>query len=211
MSNRIEDKISAEDIEIDPAFLERDRLRKEGLPVQIAVTDRLLIRETIKEDIPSLYEIWKQEGMIRGIVPVLKTLEEETEFMEAYIRHAYLFYDFGLWTVLEKESGRIIGQAGLFVSEKLEDAVELGYLIGKSDRRKGYAVECGRAILSYAEEVLDLEEVHVLIEKKNEASMGVARYLGFLPYAADVSSVEERALEGAGLVHLHKLLTRTEK
>ena len=193
---------------LDPAFLERDRLRKSGIPVKIAKTERLLIRETIPSDIPDLYEIWKQGGMVRGTVPVLNTLDEETEFMEAYIRHAYLFYDFGLWTVIEKQSGQIIGQAGLFVSELLDDAVELGYLIGQSYRGKGYAQECGRAILAYAEEVLDLEELHVLIERTNDKSLHVAQKLGFEPYRQDQIHEGETAEDTeASLVHWHKMLT----
>ena len=193
---------------LDPAFLERDRLRKSGIPVKIAKTERLLIRETISSDIPDLYEIWKQGGMVRGTVPVLNTLDEETEFMEAYIRHAYLFYDFGLWTVIEKQSGQIIGQAGLFVSELLDDAVELGYLIGQSYRGKGYAQECGRAILAYAEEVLDLEELHVLIERTNDTSLHVAQKLGFGPYGQDqIHGAETAEDTEASLVHWHKMLT----
>ena len=70
-----------EEFDIDPAFLERDRLRKSGIPVKIAKTERLLIRETIPSDIQDLYEIWKQGGMVRGTVPVLNTLDEETEFI----------------------------------------------------------------------------------------------------------------------------------
>ena len=89
---------------LDPAFLERDRLRKSGIPGKIAETENLSAWETIPSDIPNLYEIWKQGGMVRGTVPVLNTLDEETEFMEAYIRHAYLFYDFGLWTVIGKKT-----------------------------------------------------------------------------------------------------------
>ena len=193
---------------LDPAFLERDRLRKSGIPVKIAETERLLIRETIPSDIPDLYEIWKQGGMVRGTVPVLNTLDEETEFMEAYIRHAYLFYDFGLWTVIEKQSGQIIGQAGLFVSELLDDAVELGYLIGQSYRGKGYAQECGRAILAYAEEVLDLEELHVLIERTNDTSLHVAQKLGFGPYGQDqIHGAETAEDTETSLVHWHKMLT----
>ena len=196
------------DSALDPAFLERDRLRKSGIPVKIAETERLLIRETIPSDIPDLYEIWKQGGMVRRTVPVLNTLDEETEFMEAYIRHAYLFYDFGLWTVIEKQSGQIIGQAGLFVSELLDDAVELGYLIGQSYRGKGYAQECGRAILAYAEEVLDLEELHVLIERTNDTSLHVAQKLGFGPYRQDqIHGAETAEDTETSLVHWHKMLT----
>ena len=201
-------QLNMEELDIDPAFLERDRLRKAGLPVEIARTERLVIRETISADIPALYEIWKQDGMVRGTVPVLNTLEEESEFMEAYIRHAYLFYDFGLWTVLERESGQVIGQAGLFVSELLDDAVELGYLIGKSYRGKGYAQECGRAILAYAGDVLDLEELHVLIERTNDASLHVARKLGFEPCEQEqICKGKTEDESGNLLLHWHKMLT----
>ena len=128
--------------------------------------------------------------------------------MEAHIRHAYLFYDFGLWTVIEKQGGQIIGQAGLFVSELLDDAVELGYLIGQLYRGKGYAQECGRAILTYAEEVLDLEELHVLIERTNDKSLHVAQKLGFEPYRQDQIHEGETAEDTEkSLIHWHKMLT----
>ncbi len=115
------------DTEMDPAFLERDARRKAGKPVEIARTERLIVRETILKDVPDLYKIWREPGTSDYIRPMQPTLEEELEFMEAYIRHAYAFYDFGLWTVLEKESGQVVGRAGLFLSEILENAVELGF------------------------------------------------------------------------------------
>lgn len=166
-------------MEIDPAFLKRDALRKAGRPVEIARTKRLLIRETVLSDVPELYRIWQQPGMGDYLKPMQPTLEEELEFMGAYIRHAYAFYDFGLWTVLEQESGMIVGRAGLFPSEILEEKVELGYMIAPEYQRKGYARECGRAILSYAEEVLELEEIHLLSDCRNTASLRTAKTLGF--------------------------------
>ena len=44
--------------ELDPAFVERDHRRKEGLPVLIAKTARLVIRETVMEDVPRIFEIY---------------------------------------------------------------------------------------------------------------------------------------------------------
>lgn len=167
------------DIEMDEAFLERDMRRKNGLPVEIARTERLIIRETILSDVPELYRIWKEPGMSDYIQPMQDTLEEEMEFMQAYIRHAYAFYDYGLWTVLERESGQIVGRAGLFPSEILKDAVELGYMVAPEHQKKGYALESGRAILLYAGEVLDMEEVHLLSDQRNEASLRTAVSLGF--------------------------------
>lgn len=167
------------DMEMDPAFLKRDALRKAGRPVEIARTKRLLIRETVLSDVPELYRIGQQPGMGDYLKPMQPTLEEELEFMDAYIRHAYAFYDFGLWTVLDQKSGRIAGRAGLFPSEILEEKVELGYMIAPEYQKKGYARECGQAILSYAEEVLDLEEIHLLSDSRNMASLRTAAALGF--------------------------------
>lgn len=165
--------------DIDPAFLKRDACRKAGRPVEIARTGRLIIRETILKDVSELYRIWQQPGMGDYIQPMQPTLEEETDFMRAYIRHAYAFYDYGLWTVLEKESGRIAGRAGLFLSETLENAVELGYMIAPECQRRGYALECGKAILDYAGEVLDIPKIHLLSDCRNEASLRTAAGLGF--------------------------------
>lgn len=167
------------DMELDPAFLERDALRKAGRPVRIAETEHLLIRETILADVPGLYEIYEQAGVKGQVKPMQPTLQEELDFMEAYIRHAYSFYDYGIWTVLEKKSGAVIGRAGLFPSEILEDAVELGYLIAPAWQRHGFAKECGRAILQYAGQVLELSEVHLLADCRNTASMRTAAALGF--------------------------------
>lgn len=168
--------------DLDPAFAERDRCRKAGLPVRIAETKRLLIRETVLEDVPKLYEIRQQPGMSDYVEPMQPTLQEEMEFMEAYIHHMYAFYDFGLWTVLERENGRIVGRAGLFPSKFLDEGVELGYMVAAERQRRGYALECGRAILDYASDVLDLPEVHVLIHIRNRASIRTAGRLGFTEY-----------------------------
>ncbi len=166
--------------ELDPAFAERDRCRKSGIPVEIAKTRRLLLRETIMEDVPKLYKMCRQPEMQTYMEPLQQTLEEEMEFMEAYIRHMYAFYDFGLWTVLERGSGEIIGRAGLFPSKILEEGVELGYLITADRRRRGYALECGRAILAYASKTLDIPELHVLVDNRNLPSVKTARRLGFI-------------------------------
>lgn len=184
-----------EEPDLDPAFAERDRLRKAGIPVKIAETERLLIRETVMEDVPALYEMRQQPGMGDDTGPMQPTLEAELEFMEAYIRHMYAFYDFGLWTVLERESGAVVGRAGLSLSKFLEEGVELGYMIAPDRQGRGYALECGRAVLDYAAEVLDLAEVHVLADRRNQASIRTAGGLGFAEY-------EIIQKDGAEYVHM---------
>ncbi|MDO4262297.1 MAG: GNAT family N-acetyltransferase [Eubacteriales bacterium] len=179
-----------EEWELDPAFAQRDALRKAGRPVEIARTERLILRETVEADIPALYRIGRDPRVEPHITPMKPTLEEETEYTRAYIRHAYAFYDFGLWTVLvrhadgestageQKEGGRIIGRAGLFPSERLPGQVELGYLIAPEQQGKGYGRECAAAILKYAFDVLELPEAHLFALPENLVSVRVAEALG---------------------------------
>lgn len=173
-------KENESDWELDPEFEKRDALRKAGIPVEIARTDQLLIRETIDSDISELYRIGTDQAVRKYIAPMQPTLEEEIVYTKAYVRHMYAFYDFGLWTVLEKDAygqERVIGRAGLFPSERLAGQIEMGYMIAPECQGNGYGKEAAETVLRYAFNVLDLEEVHLFAEKENKASAKLAETL----------------------------------
>lgn len=173
-------KENESDWELDPEFEKRDALRKAGIPVEIARTDQLLIRETIDSDISELYRIGTDQAVRKYIAPMQPTLEEEIVYTKAYVRHMYAFYDFGLWTVLEKDAygqERVIGRAGLFPSERLAGQIEMGYMIAPECQGNGYGKEVAETVLRYAFDVLDLEEVHLFAEKENKASVKLAETL----------------------------------
>ena len=173
-------KENESDWELDPEFEKRDALRKAGIPVEIARTDQLLIRETIDSDISELYRIGTDQAVRKYIAPMQPTLEEEMIYTKAYVRHMYAFYDFGLWTVLKKDAygqERVIGRAGLFPSERLAGQIEMGYMIAPECQGNGYGKEAAETVLRYAFNVLDLEEVHLFVEKENKASVKLAETL----------------------------------
>lgn len=173
-------KENESDWELDQEFEKRDALRKAGIPVEIARTDQLLIRETIDSDISELYRIGTDQAVRKYIAPMQPTLEEEIVYTKAYVRHMYAFYDFGLWTVLEKDAygqERVIGRAGLFPSERLAGQIEMGYMIAPECQGNGYGKEAAEIVLRYAFNVLDLEEVHLFVEKENKASVKLAETL----------------------------------
>ena len=173
-------KENESDWELDPEFEKRDALRKAGIPVEIARTDQLLIRETIDSDISELYRIGTDQAVRKYIAPMQPTLEEEIVYTKAYVKHMYAFYDFGLWTVLEKDAygqERVVGRAGLFPSERLAGQIEMGYMIAPECQGNGYGKEAAETVLRYAFNVLDLEEVHLFVEKENKASVKLAETL----------------------------------
>ena len=156
--------------EIDRGFLEQVHTRALGLPVRIAATRRLSLREMTLSDLPELNRICRENGL-------LETGEEEAG---AYIRYMYGLYQCGMWVVLEKESGRIIGRAGFGIADYLPEAeLDLGYLIDTPYRRQGYGEEACRAVLDYGRDWLELQRISAYVEEENQASVHLLEKLGF--------------------------------
>ena len=83
---------------------------------------------------------------------------------------------FGLWAVVLKESGEVIGQCGLTMQEWDGRRVpEIGYLFQKAFWHRGYATEAAAACRAYAFGTLDIPEVFSIIRDTNIASQNVAR------------------------------------
>lgn len=152
--------------------------RLAGLPWEILQTDRLLVRESTLEDVDEFYRIYKEPSVTRYMEGLYEDRDEELEYMKAYIDQIYGFYGYGLWTVILKETGQVIGRAGLSVREGYE-IPELGFLIDVSHQRKGYGYEVCHAILEYAVEELEFEKVQALVDEKNEISAHLLQKLGF--------------------------------
>lgn len=193
---------SADDI--DEELLECVVRRRFHLPWIIAETSRLVIREFVESDYQAMPQgethLRKNDLDSRGEASggaeagnAVEAVFEEEETFKAYIDHQYRFYEYGIWALEEKESGRIIGRAGLFNTEwdmrkaekvlfpiKKEDTpLELGYHIFLPWRRKGYAKEACEAILRYAVSHIKTP-LCAVIDADNEASIRLAGALGFL-------------------------------
>lgn len=157
--------------ELDIEYLERVRRRYNHIPWDIGETDRCLIRELSLSDLPALYELYDKPGMTDFVEP-LYDYETELEYQKAYIENMYGFYEYGMWLVFLKETGRLIGRAGL-------EHDEMGYMIAPELWNQGYATEVCRFIIDYARENTDFEELYCRIDEKNTASVRLAKKLGF--------------------------------
>ena len=157
--------------EIDIEYLERVRRRYNHIPWDIGETDRCLIRELSLSDLPALYELYDKPGMTDFVEP-LYDYETELEYQKAYIENMYGFYEYGMWLVFSRETGKLIGRAGL-------EHDELGYMIAPELWNQGYATEVCRFIIDYARENTDFEELYCRIDERNEASVRLAKKLGF--------------------------------
>ena len=166
--------------EVDAKFLEKVWQRYHHLPWEIARTPRCIIRELSLDDLDALFELYGDEEITKyteGLYPY----EEEKEFQRAYINNMYRFYGYGMWLVFSRETGELIGRAGLEHREyNGETELELGYVIGTRFQRQGYAMEVCQRILGIAKEITHFPRINCLIEEENKASIGLAEKLGFV-------------------------------
>jgi ribosomal-protein-alanine N-acetyltransferase len=140
-------------------------------------TERLLLRSLQSFDAQALAEIWSDPGVTlymggpRDFTETRELLEEEAlSGAETNI---------GLWPVIEKTSGQVIGHCGLIDKDVDGQAeYELIYVFHTSAWGKGYATEAASAVKDYAFEQLDLKRIIALIDPENVASERVAKKIG---------------------------------
>lgn len=136
-------------------------------------TERLIMREMTHADLPSLCEIMKDENTMYAYEGAFSDAEVQ-EWLERQILR-YQKWNFGLWTVVLKETGKMIGQCGLTMQPWKDDEVlEIGYLFNRNYWHKGYATEAAAACKQYAFDVLKAEEVCSIIRDTNIQSQNVA-------------------------------------
>lgn len=164
--------------EVEEASLEMAYRRLAGLPWEILQTERCLIRETTVEDVDSFYRLYADPSITEYMEPLFEYRDEEIAYTKNYIEKVYGFYGYGMWTVLEKNSGEVIGRAGISWREGY-DLPELGFVIGVSWQRQGYAFEVCTAILAYAKTELFMEQVQALVQPENKNSLRLCEKLGF--------------------------------
>ena len=158
--------------------------RLAGIPWDILETPRLIVRESTLSDIPDFYRIYRTPSVTDYMEPLFDDPKEETAYLEAYIKQVYGFYGFGIWTVILKETGQIIGRAGLNIREGY-DLPELGFVIEANWQNQGLAFEVCDAILTYAKKELALTKLQAFVKEDNLASRHLLKKLGF-SYHRDV-------------------------
>ena len=167
---------------IDSVYCKMVYARAHGLPLTILETKRCIVREMQEKDLDRLYEIYKEPSITAYMEPLFEDRDEEKAYIRNYIERVYGFYGYGMWSVFDRESGLLIGRAGI---EQKEELPEMGYMIAPEFQRKGYATEVCTEILSYAENVLGMQQVRAVVHRENTASIKLCEKLGFVPMKED--------------------------
>lgn len=179
--------------ELEEEDWERLYRRLVKLPWHIAETRRCRLREMTAADTDRLYEIYDAAEITRYMEPLLEDREKERHYIEDYRRCVYEFYSYGMWVIEEKESGQVIGRAGIEAkvierdgktdgqsgTEMREETLELGYMVALPWQRQGIAYEVCGAVLDYVRREIGSVSVTARTLPDNLPSVRLLTKLGF--------------------------------
>lgn len=137
-------------------------------------TERLYLREMTQADYEALCRIMQDAEAMRLAYERVFTDNEVQGWLDRHIAR-YKRLGFGLWAVVLKETGAMIGQCGLTLQPwENEEVLEIGYLFERRHWHKGYAAEAAAGCKKYAFEVLGAHEVCSIVRDTNTAAQNVA-------------------------------------
>lgn len=139
----------------------------------IIETKRLYLRKLNQGDFTDLCKILKDPEVMYAYEHGFSD-EEVQDWLDKQLQR-YAEHGFGLWAVIEKKSGELIGQCGLTMQDcEGEEVLEIGYLFQKAYWHQGFASEAAIACREYAFKELGAGDVYSIIRDTNTASQNVA-------------------------------------
>lgn len=141
----------------------------------IIETPRLLLRLPHRDDFNAYAEMMADEQATRHIGGTLARAPAWRRFLQ--MPGAWMLQGFAMFSVVEKASGRWLGQAGPWQPEGWA-GTEVGWAFHPAAWGRGYATEAASVAIDWAFSHLGWTEVIHSIEPGNTASMALARRVG---------------------------------
>ena len=136
-------------------------------------TQRLLLRELTPDDFDALYEIFSDPETMRHYPKPFD--REKVRYWIEWNMENYAVFGFGLWAVVLKETGQMIGDCGITMQNihgKIKP--EIGYHIHKDHQRRGYASEAAIACRDYIFRNTPFQTIYSYMKYTNEGSWRTA-------------------------------------
>jgi [ribosomal protein S5]-alanine N-acetyltransferase len=145
--------------------------------MRILETSRLILREFVPNDAEALARVLGDAETMR-----FYPMAFDRAAVESWIernRQRYARDGHGLWAMILRESGDLIGDCGLTV-QRIDgaDEIEIGYHVQRDLWGQGLATEAARACRDYGFAQLPVERLISIIRPENLASRRVAEKIG---------------------------------
>ena len=141
-------------------------------------TDRLFLRKMRLDDLNALLKIFTDPKVMASFGGELFARDQMQRWLDSNLAHQAQ-HGYGLFAVIHKANGELIGDCGLEHMElKEKQETELGYDFRSAYWNRGLATEAATAVRTFAFEALQLPRLISLIRTGNAASRRVAEKVG---------------------------------
>jgi ribosomal-protein-alanine N-acetyltransferase len=137
-------------------------------------TERLFLRRFTLDDVEELVRLRADPEVMRYIGE--QSREKVEQRLQYYISH-YEPHGFGMWAVVLKQTGAMIGWCGLIFLDETPE-VEVGYGVARDYWGQGLMTEAAHATLRYGFETICLERIVAVAMPENTASRRIMEKLG---------------------------------
>ncbi len=141
-------------------------------------TERLLLRMLKATDAIDIYQYASDPEVTTHLLwETHQSMEDTLEFV-AKVLMTYDNEEPGIWGIVDRSIGKVIGTIGIHNWRRMHDAVEIGYVIGRPNWNKGYMTEVVEAVITYLFKELHINRVDAVCAVENSASEQVMKKVG---------------------------------
>jgi len=141
-------------------------------------TARLHLRPFTRADRDAIHAIYADPEVMRHVGHGAHKTPADTDAALQAFRRMLQSRGMSFLAVIERATGRLIGDAGLYPVEAAEGDVELGYTLARDAWGRGYATEAARALVEHARTGLGATRVVATVDPANTASKRVLEKVG---------------------------------
>lgn len=136
-------------------------------------TDRLILRDMNVNDSKDCFEYLSNAETMKFIEPTFDFNRTKLFIKKCGVEHKLVY------SLLEKESGKVIGH--IIFHQFKEDPLEfeLGWILNENYQNKGFAYEISTKLLKYSFSKLKLKRVVAEVVLENKSSISLIKKLGF--------------------------------
>jgi len=151
--------------------------------VPVLETERLRLRGHRADDFPALAATWADPEVVRHIGGTPSTAQDSWLRLLRY-PGLWALLGYGFWAIEEKAGGQVIGDIGYAdfkrsIEPPLHGMPELGWVLARDARGRGYASEALAAVLAWGKAHFGPHRATCLIAPGNTASIRLAFKAGF--------------------------------
>ena len=137
-------------------------------------TERLVLREMDRDDVEPLLGVFGDERVMASFASAPFDHAAMEHWVARNLAHRH-DHGYGLFTLVDKADGTVIGDCGL---EHIDIGAELGYDLRADRWGRGLATEAASAVRDFAFATLRLPRLVSLVRVGNQSSRRVAEKVG---------------------------------